>query len=581
MIFLSSMQTRGLKINYLRLILLGIVFIFLQLCLRCYAEDVLTSTNKVVLPPFFVEEKGPHWNYASAPGLEVLTRCDENITLGIVKQVYRAQSYVDTLLPKRYQVKKTLPRVLLLYPHEMKPGLPQGLLGKSTDQDQSERDSFSSRDFRNEQNIENINKIEFFPNLDLRDPDVLITFFIAPSERSELAEAIVTPQAVQTSMLERLPALPWWFTLGFANMYRSLYAQNNKIGFKSMVFVNPTETALIEKNSEHPRFLPPIKELFSEHGFSPTKPDYEARRSALFTEAELFIRWVYSDPTGKRRDQLFSFVDKTINDHASESTFFSCFGLNYTELWERLCDYVPDAITRSIPIEYKDDVSIPNLTLRLATESEIGQIKGDWQRFEAEYVKKAYPAYSNRYLQEARLSLQHAHDRGGDSATLFTIRGLLELHAGDSISARAYLEDASKANAIRPHAYYELTRLRYDDVLKHPEGTENKLSEKQVMFVLEPLLKSKTQEPRPIDANLFLCRLIIQSSTHLNPQLVEYIQEGIDLYPRNIPLLYLTAGVWALHSHTKEAKKLLLHALSLEPDDNWKPKLVNLLSAIN
>ena len=87
MIFLSSMQTRGLKINYLRLILLGIVFIFLQLCLRCYAEDVLTSTNKVVLPPFFVEEKGPHWNYASAPGLEVLTRCDEDITLGIVKQV--------------------------------------------------------------------------------------------------------------------------------------------------------------------------------------------------------------------------------------------------------------------------------------------------------------------------------------------------------------------------------------------------------------------------------------------------------------------------------------------------------------
>ena len=57
MIFLSSMQTRGLKINYLRLILLGIVFIFLQLCLRCYAEDVLTSTNKVVLPPFLLRKK--------------------------------------------------------------------------------------------------------------------------------------------------------------------------------------------------------------------------------------------------------------------------------------------------------------------------------------------------------------------------------------------------------------------------------------------------------------------------------------------------------------------------------------------
>ena len=99
--------------------LLTLTLLSVNVWIVCKAQDQAPQPVKVTLPPFFVEEKGPHWNYASADGLEVLTRCDEDMTQGIVKQVYKAQSYVDTLLPKKYQVNKSLPRVLLLYPHEM------------------------------------------------------------------------------------------------------------------------------------------------------------------------------------------------------------------------------------------------------------------------------------------------------------------------------------------------------------------------------------------------------------------------------------------------------------------------------
>ena len=563
-----------ISVRVLQLVILAV------LCMNTWivslAQDQVSQPVKVTLPPFFVEEKGPHWNYASADGLEVLTRCDEDMTLGIVKQVYKAQSFVDALLPQKYQVSKSLPRVLLLYPHEMKPSIPQGILSKSKE----DNDSGTNNDFRRDSRNFNRTTVEFFPNLDLRDPDSRITFFIAPSDQAEIADAIITPQALQEAMMERLPALPWWFTLGFTHMYRSLHTQYDQVGFKPMVFKDAKLTDLIAKNQDHPRLLPPIKELFSQYGITSDLPDYDVRKIALLNEAELFLRWVYADTSGKRREELFQFVDRTISEPASESIFISCFGINYTELWERLNDYIPLAISQSISIPYKDDVTIPKLKLNLATETQIGRIKGDWLRFESDYVKVNFPEYAPRYLQEARLSLQHAHDRGGDSATLFSIRGLLELSAGNVSDARAFLEDACKAHVIRPHAYFELAKLRYNEAVKYPEGEKNKLSDTQIKYVVDPLILSESQSPRPLDAHLFMCRVVIQSSARLNPEIVNYLKQGIELFPRNAQLLYLTAGIYSLHGNTSLASELLERALRLEPQEVLKVRIVNLLNAI-
>jgi hypothetical protein len=541
------------------------------------AQEQNSQPVKVTLPPFFVEEKGPHWNYASTEGLEVLTRCDEDISQGIVRQVYKAQSYLDALLPKKYQVSKTLPRVLLIYPHEMKPSIPQGILSKNND----DNDSVANIDFRHDTRAFDRRTIEFFPNLDLRDPDSRITFFIAPSNQAEIADAVVTPQAVQQAMLERLPALPWWFTLGFSHMYRSLFNHYDQLGFKVMIFNNEEDTGSILKNPEYPRLLPPIKELFSEYGITSEVPDFDIRKIALLNEAELFLRWVYSDSTGKRREQLFQFVDKTISEPASESIFLSCFGLNYTELWERLNDYLPQAINNPIYVPYKEDFIIPKLKLRLATETEIGRIKGDWLRFEVDYVKKSYPEYAPRYLQEARLSLQHAHDRGGDSPTLFSIRGLLELSVDNIADARGYLEDACAAHVIRPHAYYELAKLRYNEAIKNPEGEKNKLSDNQIKYILSPLLLSANQSPRPIDAHVFASRLIIQSNARLYPELLDYLRQGVILFPRNPQLLYLTAAIYSTHGNLSDSDFLLNRALRLEPQEGLKKRITILLDAIH
>ena len=556
--------------------LLTLTLLSVNVWIVCKAQDQAPQPVKVTLPPFFVEEKGPHWNYASADGLEVLTRCDEDMTQGIVKQVYKAQSYVDTLLPKKYQVNKSLPRVLLLYPHEMKPSIPQGILSKNDE----DKNTGINTDFRRDPRFFNRPTVEFFPNLDLRDPDARITFFIAPSDQAEIGDAVITPQSLQEAMLERLPALPWWFTLGFSHMYRSLFNQYDQIGFKPMVFVDTKKTELIAKNQDYPRLLPPIKELFSEYGVTSELPDFEIRKIALLNEAELFLRWVYSDTTGKRREALYHFIDQTITEPASENIFINYFGINYTELWECLNDYIPQAISHSIYIPYKDDITIPKIKLTLATETQIGRIKGDWLRFEADYVKKNYPEYAPRYLQEARLSLQHAHDRGGDSATLFSIRGLLELNAGNISDARGFLEDACKSHVIRPHAYYELAKLRYNDAIKYPEGEKNKLSDKQIKYILDPLIISEDQSPRPIDAHLFTCRVVIQSNARLYPEVLSYLKQGVELFPRNPQLLYLTAGIYSLHGNTSLANDLLERALRLDPQEALKNRIEVLQNAI-
>ena len=79
---------------------------------------------------------------------------------------------------------------------------------------------------------------------------------------------------------------------------------------------------------------------------------------------------------------------------------------------------------------------------------------------------------------------------------------------------------------------------------------------------------------------MFTCRVVIQSNARLYPEVLSYLKQGVELFPRNPQLLYLTAGIYSLHGNTSLANDLLERALRLDPQEALKNRIEVLQNAI-
>jgi hypothetical protein len=194
----------------------------------------------------------------------------------------------------------------------------------------------------------------------------------------------------------------------------------------------------------------------------------------------------------------------------------------------------------------------PPVALRDATEAESGRMTGEVLRL-------------GGHGDAAHLALIAPYIRGERDPQLLAALGLDERLAGHDERAKKFLEAAAQAGAVRPRAYLELARLRYD-AAKAAAGADGKISAAQVTAVLTPLGTARHQPPPMAEVYELTAEVWEHSAQAPTREDLKFVNEGVVTFPRRALLLARAADLNLHHGDPENARKIILHALSLLPN---------------
>jgi tetratricopeptide (TPR) repeat protein len=236
--------------------------------------------------------------------------------------------------------------------------------------------------------------------------------------------------------------------------------------------------------------------------------------------------------------------------------FEACFGFGFSELRDRLSDYLPKAVARSQRFSPRGLARLPEIDPQPATEGEIARVRGEWERLALEYVHRRLPQAREPYLALARRTLRRGYDAGVRDPRLLATMGLCEADAGNSPKAREYLEQAFALGTSRPRACYELARLRWAEVRKdQPEP--KRFSYTELAPVIQALQRALKQAPPLPEVFTLLAEVYARAGFPLQDMEFKELASGARAFPRRAAVTVPIARLMAEHGHRVEASAVL------------------------
>jgi hypothetical protein len=566
-------------------------------------DPSLIEARTILLPPIFVEGtplSAPRWRYTKLPGMEFLSCCDDDTTEQLIERIYHLNQRLEAFLPAQFRLRLAVPTAFVLYGDNQQPFDFTEII----DRLQPPGGAAGTREAMT---------IRYLPNFRLADRDELAIFYIPKDNASGAGDIHLNNGFVRYLLDHRTPPLPGWFVEGMMALYQSsplevepLYLEKDfssdsgeltaaKFPFGSALIRLPnslfgSETKkLSASDPDWKSQLLPMAEVFSppppagrnspagagEDRF-PEIRKTNVRFVRWWSQSALFIHWALANDDGKSRAAFWKFVDLSSHAPATEAMFRKCFGRGYDEMNRLLADYLPGAVRTEIRLYSSTLPELEPVTLRAASVAEVSRIKGNLERLEAAYVRQKYPNLAVNYLERARRTFRYAYDQGARDPGLLEVMGLGECDAGNDEAARPFLEAAAHAGAARPRVYYELARLRYQELEGTPTGG---LSPKQTNDLLHLLRQAQTHPP-PLPEVYELIAAVWQQST-LPPRRENraVLDEGLAYFPANLRLLYAVAAMNATHGFASEAGILIQRGLQLAPAGADHDRFLKLQSA--
>ena len=496
-------------------------FAFLGSWLVLSAAEPVKVEMSVQLPPFIIEvTKGTPWRYGRIPEFEILSRCNEGTTDRLVEAYHRANQLLCTVLPKRYQLALDVPPTLIFYDAKF----------WSAAEKEAAAALFRGQTILTSNPLAGVADVSvasrgFFDNLMLSDADVIATFTVVSGRAIDLEETYLTPEYVRSLLLSRHPALPKWLVAGFLRLYVRLKYQEDTIGLEARRWQFGYRPVLTTRNATPEELLPSLAGFFSEEALR------EGSGPKIWIDqAELFVAWGINPAVPERVAAFWRFVELSRTEPPTETSFQACFGFGYAEAARQMVAYAVSSRRVEWPFP-PENARLPGFRTRVATEGEIARIKGDWERLEVRYVRKHAPDLESAYADLTRRTLRKAYDQGDRDPRLLAVLGLLEADAGNKTEARDSLEAAVKQSVVRPRAYYELARLRYDALFGRSTRDDGKLTPEQARSILEPLLAGSRQAP-PLSAVYELMSHVAFNSTEPpSAEILAALAEGEQFFP--------------------------------------------------
>jgi len=593
----------------------------------------------IELPPYMVEESPtPPWRYARVRGIEVLSRCSDDLTRQLIDRQHVLHEELALLLPKPLQVQRSMPAVYVLYNDAIEPAVAQQITARmkqfaAIPLDTDPEDPIEAEAVQAARAAAKLD-VRFMANYRLWDADSLAIFFVLDEIGVERVNLTLTPSYLRYLLEARTPALPMWFIEGMLELYGtarlpapSLGSAGTGLGGRSFGLrasalqnsLQPTAPAFAEAEPgivtirpaqwlseadtqalrKTPKTVPtmlPLGTLFASPRLGNDQiADAQLRRS----QAALLIRWALDhtkreSKTGRPPDgteleplerrflepqALWEFVDRSGLEPVTESLFQECFGQTYAEAEERLRDYLPFAVKNSFQLKPLAPIALPEFELRDATVAEVSRLRGDMARLEMEYVKEFYPQLTVNYLDQARRVTQRSLSQGDNDPRLLAVRGLAECASGNDDAARPFLEAAVAAKLPRARIYYELARIRFSEI--RPTNPDLKLSPDKVADVLA-LLATGRKLARPLaESYELIAEIWLRTSGQLSRAQLAVLDEGIRYFPHRLRLIYSTSLLYGIAGLDGRARELVEQGIANSPNELEKSRFLKLWAAIH
>lgn len=360
------------------------------------------AAKVIELPPYWVEakdERAPTWRYASVAGLEVISRCSDEVTRQWIDRQHRLHELLALVLPRDFQGRSDVPMNYVLFGGDLAPEVTQELVAAIRAQEagggSSRRRTVADDIIDNLPNTVGGSRgegasVRFLPNFRFWDQDSRAIFFVMNEATYDPVAITLTPGYVRSLLEARHPPLPAWFREGFVTWYETIRLpvdpvisplarptmaesayllkyrpdKSDVVTVKPFVWVSPRETEQMSRayaaqaelgHAGLPEGFPflPLATLF---GTEPPLADTSAR--ALWSyEAALFINWALNpsrhllptadgaepvdDPKFNGPAALWKFLGLASAGTITEQDFKACFGFGYAEAEGRLLRYLP------------------------------------------------------------------------------------------------------------------------------------------------------------------------------------------------------------------------------------------------
>lgn len=521
----------------------------------------------VELPPYTVEgaQVPVSWQYASLPGVELLSRCSDATSQLLLYHHFRLRNTLTALLPEEFQVRLDMPITYVLFDSMAQTGGTRELT-KELEKHRPGVDNWL---------------LSGMSNYRFGDRDAVALFFVLDELSFSRGRLTITPEYFHFMLSSRTPTLPAWFIAGMTELYQNAILESvppgrstssatvadpplpeGVLALRPVLWGTEEETQELKRNPEQEVQFLPMSALFGAPPDAAVNPGLEARWRQ---QAALFIRWALDGgPQHPQREALWRFVRRCSVEPATEAVFVDCFGDGFAKAENHLRDYLEVAIRRRAYLRTEGTYDPPVATLREATESEISRLKGRLDRLEIAYVRENCPELTPRYINQARRTLHRAYAKGERDPRLLAELGLCECEAGDDVAARPFLEAAVAGKVVHPRAYYELARIYYQELLARPDAARLTIAE--AGRVLQPVAMALKQSPPLAEAYGLIAEVWLRADGRLIPAQLAVLDEGLRLFPSHGRLLYSAALLNSLHGDPAKARALVLRGLAVTTD---------------
>jgi hypothetical protein len=463
------------------------------------------------------------WRYSEVPGFEILSKLSERETRRFVNDFLLLQQVIEIIMPGLTRGQVAVPTALILC------GRGNGFEEFLPTKDYEDRYFRNSQFFKNQERAAIV--VDFaLPELRFNDQETIESdpyraFYI------EYFRFLIRKQLTQ--------APPAWFEEGLVQLFGAIDFTKKWIVF-GQIGDGFGATKIGDFNQVlSRRAIMPMGEMLKHEG---------PRNRSRYWQAQCyaFVHMCLYGANQKYQKGFVQFVTRLGNEPLSEQLFKECFGRTYKQMALELRGHCEFTVYKAMHYTAKKGQQIPEppaITLRDATDAEVGRIKGEVLRLGG-HGEKALNALIAPYV------------RGERDPRLLAALGLDELQAGRPDRARKFLEAAAQAKVVRARAHLELARLRLEEARDKPAAPNGQFDSAQLTRVLSPLFLAMKQPPALAEVYTLVAETWAQSAVPPQAEHLGVVIEGIKLFPRDTKLLLQAALLAAKRGFPAEAKAM-------------------------
>ena len=266
-----------------------------------------------------------------------------------------------------------------------------------------------------------------------------------------------------------------------------------------------------------------------------------------------FVHYCLYKHRTKLRDGFAKFLAAACRGPVDEALFKQCFNMSYKDMENALSAY-SNYVDYDTPwFKFLDDPWPKNVTVRPATEAEVGRIKGE-----------TLMMAGNKFAAQQELIAPYM--RKNTDPDLLGALGLHLLANQNPEKARKLLEAAYDRGNNRARVCIALANLRMASALleeRKLHGDGAKLTAAQVDTVLRPLMVALQQKPVLSAAYLLLAEVWKNSAAAPTVAQFNVLTDGCRAFPYNMELIYRYTNLMADYGSKTEAAAVAAQGLRL------------------